>query len=50
VHGQGELAEVVATFNPPGSLAGGLNGRQEQRDQHADDRDHDQQLHEGKTV
>ena len=38
------LHQVVAALGPPGGLARRLDGRQEQRDQHGDDRDHHQQL------
>jgi hypothetical protein len=36
------LLEVVAALRPPGRFAGGLDGRQEQCHQQADDGDHDQ--------
>ena len=44
VHRQAELLEVVHALGPPGRLAGGLDGRQEQGDQDRDDRDDDQEL------
>ena len=40
-----DLAEVVLTGIPPRCFTSRLNGRQQQRDQDADDRDYDQQLH-----
>ena len=39
---QRDLLEVVGALRPAGSLSGGLHGRQQERDQHGDDRDHDQ--------
>ncbi len=47
---QCDLLEVVATLNPPGRFARRLHGWQQERDQDRDDRDHDQQLDERKTV
>ena len=41
---QGDLLEVVGALGTPCRLAGGLHGRQEQRDQDGDDRDDDQQF------
>jgi hypothetical protein len=37
-------------LHPTSSLASRLYGRQQQGDQNADDRDHDQKLHKRKTV
>jgi len=48
-HSQASLLHIVDTRHSPGRLAGGLNGRQEERYENTDDRDHDQQFHEGKT-
>jgi len=45
-----QLAEVVQALRSPRRLAGGLNGRQQERYQDADDRNHDQQLDEGETM
>ena len=45
-----ELLEVVHTFRPPRRLAGSLNRRQQERHEHAYDRDHDQQLNKRKTT
>ena len=44
VQGQADLLQVVDALRPPGRLAGGLDGGQQQRDQDRDDRDHHQQL------
>ena len=48
--GQAELPKIVRALRPPGRFAGRLNGRQQQRDQDADDRDHHQQLDERKAA
>ena len=37
-----KLSQVVGALRAPRRLARGLHGRQQQRDQHADDRDHDE--------
>ena len=42
--GQADLLEIVRALGTPRGLARGLDGRQEQRDQDGDDRDHHQQL------
>ena len=47
---QSQLLEIVAALRPPGGLPSGLNGRQQQRDQNADDGDDHQQLDQGKTA
>ena len=47
---QTELTDVIRALNFAGRLAGCLNRRQEDRDQDADDRDHDQQLDQRKTT
>ena len=44
-----DLDEVVEALRPPRGLAGRLHGREQQRDQHGDDRDHDQQLDQGEA-
>jgi hypothetical protein len=44
------LLEVVAALHSAGGFAGGLHGRQEEGDQDADDRDHDQQLDQRKRT
>jgi hypothetical protein len=41
---QADLLEIIRALRSPGSLARRLNGRQQERDQDADDRNHDQQL------
>ena len=38
------LMQIVLTGHPPGRFAGHLHGRQQQRNEHADNRDHDEQL------
>jgi hypothetical protein len=45
---QRELPQLVAARRPTGGLAGTLDGRQQEADEHGDDRDHDEQLDEGK--
>ena len=50
LQGDAELGQVVQALRPPGGLPRGLNGRQQQRDQNADDRDHHQQLHQRKPA
>ena len=47
--GQPDLLQVVLTGGPPRLLPGGLNRRQEQRDQRPDDRDDHQQLDQGEA-
>ena len=44
VQGDADLLEIVAALHSPGSLASGLHGRKQQRDQDADDRDDHKQL------
>jgi hypothetical protein len=48
VHPQAELLEVVETLTSPGSLSGGLDGRQEEADEGANDGDDDEQFNERK--
>lgn len=50
VHGQGDadLPEIIAALQPPGRFARGLDRRQQQPDQQADDRDYHQQFDERK--
>jgi hypothetical protein len=50
VHRQADLLQVVGALGAPGGLAGTLHGRQEQGDEHADDRDDHQQLDQGETA
>jgi hypothetical protein len=45
-HGKAELPQVVLAAHPPGRFPRRLHGRQQHADEHADDRDHDEQLHE----
>src|SRR5262249_7865212 len=49
VQGDAHLFEVVGALGAVGGVADLLHGRQEQRDQDADDGDHHQQLDQGKT-
>jgi hypothetical protein len=42
LQGQAELLEIADALGSPGRLAGRLHGRQQQRDQDADDGDHHQ--------
>jgi hypothetical protein len=44
-----DLLEMVFALGAAGGFAGGLNRRQQQRDQDADDRNHDQELDERET-
>ncbi len=50
VHPQGNLLQVVRALGAASRLSGALHRRKEQRDQHADDGDHDQQLNQRKGV
>ena len=50
VHGHAQLPEVVLALAAAGRLAGGLDRRQEQRHQNADDGDHDQQFDQRKRA
>ena len=43
-----ELFEIVQALRPPRRFTGALNGRQQKRDQHADNRDDDEQFDERK--
>ena len=47
---QTDLLEIVAARTPSSRLACRLHGGQQQTNQHADDRDHDQQLHKRKAA
>src|SRR5262249_42642937 len=49
VEGQADLLEVVDAGGAPGRLAGGLDGRQQECDQHRDDGDHDQEFDQGES-
>ena len=44
-----DLSEIVRTRDAPSRLARRLHGRQQERHQHPDDRDHDQEFDEGET-
>jgi hypothetical protein len=46
---QANLLEVIAALHAAGCFAGGLHRRQQQGDEHTDDGDHHQQLHERKS-
>src|SRR5262249_26176611 len=47
---QADLLEMVAALHAAGCFAGSLHCRQQQGDEHADDGDHHQQLHQGKST
>ena len=47
---QPDLLHVVGARAAPRRFAGSLHRRQQQRDQHADDRDHHQQLDQRKST
>jgi hypothetical protein len=49
LRGQAKLFQIVDALGPVGRLTRSLYGRQEQPDEHADDRDHDQQLDQCET-
>ena len=49
VQGQADLLEVVAALAAPRRLAGGLHGRQQQGDQHRDDRDDHQKFDQSES-
>jgi hypothetical protein len=48
MQGDAHLLEVVGTLGSPRRLARSLDGRQQKRDEHADDRDDDKQFDESK--
>ena len=50
VQGEADLLEVIDALRSAGGLAGGLHGRQEQRDEHANDCDDHEQLDERKSA
>ena len=50
VESYSHLFEIVAALHSPRSLAGGLNGRQQQRNENANDGNHNQQLHESERT
>jgi len=45
-----QLPDLIGALDAASGLTGGLNRRQQQRDQNPDDRDHHQQFDQGKTV
>ena len=47
---QTQLLQVVDALNPAGGFASGLNGRQQQRDEHGDDGNHHKKLDQRKTA
>ncbi len=49
VQGQADLLQVVDALRTAGRFAGGLYGRQQKRDEHADDGNHHQELDERKA-
>jgi len=50
LRGVSELLEVILALGPPHRLANPVDRRQQQAHQDAQNRDHHEQLHEGKTV
>jgi hypothetical protein len=42
--------DIVLAARPPRCFACRLNGRQQQRDQNSNDRNNDQELHQGETT
>jgi hypothetical protein len=50
VHGEGQLLEVTLAFGPPRRFACRLDRRQQQRDEHANDGDHNQKLNQRETM
>jgi hypothetical protein len=50
VERQSNLSEIIRTLRTAPGLARGLHGGQQECDQNADNRDHDQQLDQGKTT
>jgi hypothetical protein len=50
VHRQTDLLEVARALGAPSGFTRGLNGRQQQADENADNRDNDKQLNQGKTA
>ena len=50
VDAEAELLEIVAAGRPAGGLPGCLDRWQQQADEGADDRDHDQEFHEGEPL
>jgi hypothetical protein len=49
VQGKPELSDVVRTLHPTSRLSGGINCWQQQRDEHRNDRDDHQKLHQRET-
>jgi len=49
VLGDADLLEIVATLRAARGFAGGLHGRQQERDQNRDDRNHNQQFDQSET-
>jgi hypothetical protein len=49
VKGEADLLHVVGALDSASGLAGGLNCRQQERDQHRDDGDHDEKFDQGET-
>jgi hypothetical protein len=48
MHREHDLLDMILALRAAGCLSCGLHGWQQQRDQHADDGDHDQQFYKGK--
>jgi hypothetical protein len=47
VQREADLFQVIGALRAAGRLAGGLHGRQQERDENGDDGDHHQQLDQG---
>jgi len=47
---EADLPEIVGTGGPVGRIPRRLHGRQEEPDERADDRDHDEELDERKGI
>jgi hypothetical protein len=50
LHGQCKLLDLIDALRSSRGFSSRLDGRQEQSDKYANDRDHDQQFDKGKTA
>ena len=50
MRGQGQLLQIIGALGASGGLSGTLHGRQQQGDEHADDRDDHEQFNERKAA
>ena len=50
IQGHANLMQVIGTLDSSSRFPAGLDRRKQQSDENANDRDHDQQFHEGKTA